>query len=66
MLEGIVVVFSTIRSVIISCAGITTFALAGLRAALLTSALGLLLGGVILRYLVANAFIGCIHHVYIV
>ena len=30
------------------------------------SVLGLLLGGVILRYLVAIAFIGCIHHVYVI
>ena len=66
VLEGIVVVFGAIRSVIISRAGITTFALAGLRAAPLTSALGFLLGGVILRYLVAIAFVWCIHHVYVI
>ena len=66
VLEGIVVVFGTIRSVIISCAGITTFAVAGLRAASLTPALGLLLGGVILRYLVAIAFFRGVHHIYVV
>ena len=63
MLEGIVVVFGAIRSVIISCAGITALAVAGLRAAPLTSALGLLLGGVILRCLVAIGFFGGVHHV---
>src|SRR4051812_26421942 len=63
--EGIIVIFDTVRSAIISCAGITAFALARLRAALLTSALGLLLGGVILRYPVAIAFFGCVHHIYI-
>ena len=51
---------------IISGAGITTFALAGLRAAPLTLALGLLLGGVILRRPVALAFFGCVHHVYVI
>ena len=66
VLEGIVVVFGAIRSVIISCASITALAVAGLRAVPLTSALGLLLGGVILRYLVAIAFIGCIPHVYVI
>ena len=66
MLEGIIAIFGTIRSAIISSAGITTFALAGLRAATLTTVLGLLLGGVILRCLVAIAFFGCVHHVYIV
>ena len=66
MLEGIVAIFGTIRSVIISCAGITTFSLAGLRAAPLTSVLGLLLGGVILHCLIAITFFGCVHHVYIV
>ena len=62
--EGIVAIFGTIRSVIISCAGITTFALAGLRAAPLTPALGLLLGGIILHCLIAIAFFGVVHHVY--
>ena len=66
MLEGIVVVFGTIRSVIISCASITALAMMGLRAASLTLALGLLLGGVILRCLVAIAFFGGVHHVYII
>ena len=45
VLEGIVVVFGAIRSVIISYAGITALAVVGLRAASLTLALGLLLGG---------------------
>ena len=58
MLEGIVVVFGAIRSVIISCASITALAMMGLRAASLTLALGLLLGGIILRRLIAIAFFG--------
>ena len=66
VLEGTVVVFGTIRSVIFSCAGITTFAVAGLRAAPLTSVLGLLLGGVILRCLVVIAFFRDVHHIYVV
>ena len=66
VLEGIVVVFGTIQSVIVSCAGITTFAMAGLRTVPLTLALGLLLGGVILRCLVAIAFFRGVHHVYVV
>ena len=66
VLEGIVVVFGTIQSVIVSCVGITTFAVAGLRVVPLTSALGLLLRGVIFRCLVAIAFFGGVHHVYII
>ena len=66
VLEGIVVVFGTIRSVITTCAGITTFVVAGLRAAPLTSVLGLLLGGVILRFLLAIGFFGGVHHIYII
>ena len=64
MLEGIVV-FGAFRNVIISCAGITALAMAGLRAAPLTLVLGLLLGGVILRCLVAIAFFGAVQHIYI-
>ena len=64
-LEGIVIVFSTIQSVIVSCAGIAAFAMAGLRAAPLTSVLGLLLGGIILRCFIAIAFFGGVHHLYI-
>ena len=60
------VVFGTVRGVVISCARITIFALAGLRAAPLTPALRLLPGGVILRCLIAIAFFGCVHHVYII
>ena len=63
-LEGIFVVLGTIRSVIVSCASIATFLMAGLRAAPLTSVLGLLLGGIILRCLVAIPFFGGVHHVY--
>ena len=62
MLEGIVVVFGAIRSVIISCAGITALVVAGLRAAPLTSALDTLLLDGILRndeFFVAEA-----HHVF--
>ena len=58
MLEGIIVVFGTIRSVIISCASIIALAVAGLRAESLTLVLGLLLGGVNLRCLIAIAFLG--------
>ena len=65
-LEGIIVVLGTIWSVIVSCAGIAAFAMARLRAAPLTSTLGLLLGGVILRCAVAIAFFGCVHHIYII
>ena len=65
-LEGIVVVFGTIRSVIASCVGIAAFAMAGLRAAPLTSVLGLLLGRIILRCLVAIPFFGGVHHVYVI
>ena len=57
-LEGIVVVFGTIRSVIVSCAGIAAFAVARLRAAPLTSVLGLLLGGIILCCLIAPPSLG--------
>ena len=42
------------------------FALAGLRASPLTSALGLLLGGVILRSLLAIPCFRGVHHVYVV
>ena len=63
-LEGIIVVFGTIRSVIVSCVGIAAFAMAGLRAAPLTSLLGLLLGGIILRCLIAIPLFGGVHHVY--
>ena len=63
-LEGIVVVFGIIRSVIVSCASIA--AMAGLRAEPLTPVLGLLLGGIILRCLIAIALSGGIHHVYII
>ena len=62
---NVVVVSSGVDwTVIFSCAVIAVFAMEGLRAAPLTSALGLLLGGVILRYPVAIAFIGCVHHIY--
>src|SRR3954469_7363678 len=47
LMEG--VFFGAIRSRIISCAGITVFALAGFRAAPLTSALGMFLRIVIPR-----------------
>ena len=65
-LEGIVFVFGTICGVIVSCAGIAAFAMAGLRAALLTSVLGFLLGGIILRCLIAIPFFGGVHHVYVI
>ena len=59
---GAVVVSSRVAWTII----ITIFAMAGLRAAPLTSALGLLLGGVILRCPIAISFFGGVHHVYII
>ena len=65
-LEGIVFVFGIICSVIVSYAGITVFAMAGLRAALMTLVLGLLLGGIILRCLIAIVFFGGVDHVYII
>ena len=65
-LEGIIFVFGTIRSVIVSCAGIAAFAMAGLRAAPLTPVLGLLLGGVILRCSIAISFFWGVHHVYVI
>ena len=65
-LEGIVFSFGTIRSVIVSCAGIAAFAMAGLRAASLTLVLGVLLGVIILCCLIAITFFGGVHHVYII
>src|SRR4051812_29788774 len=64
LLEG--VFFGAIQGSIISRAGITVFALAGFRAAPLTPALRLLLGGVILRCSVAIAFFWGVHHVYVI
>ena len=58
---GAFVIFSGVAWTIV----IAVFAMAGLRAAPLTSALGLLLGGVILRFLVDIGFIGCVHHVHV-
>ena len=60
------VVFGTIWGVIISGAGIFILAMAGFRAAPLTPALGLFLGGVILRYSFAVPILWDIHHVYVV
>ena len=57
-LEGIVFVFGTICSVIVSCAGIAASAMAGLRAAPMTPVLRLLLEGIILCCLIAIAFFG--------
>ena len=65
-LEGIVFVFGTIRSVIVSCAGTAAFAMAGPRAVPVAPVLRLLLGGIILRCLIAIAFFGGVHHVYII
>ena len=59
------VVFDTVRCIIISGAGIFILAVAGFRAAPLTLALGLFLGGVILRCSIAIPFFWCIHHVYV-
>src|SRR3954466_6438690 len=60
------VFFGAIRSIIISRAGITVFALAGFRAAPLTPALRLFLGGVIPRRSIAISFFWGIHHVYVI
>ena len=65
-LEGFVFVFGTVRGVIVSCAGIAAFAMAGLRAAPMTPVLRLLLEGIILCCLIAIAFFGGVHHVYII
>ena len=65
-LGGIVFVLGLIPSVIVSCAGIAIFAMARLRAAPMTPVLRLLLKGIILRCLVAIAFFGCVHHIYII
>ena len=63
---GAVVISSrVVWTIISSCAVIVVFAMVGLRAAPLTSALGLL-GGCILRCLFAIALSGCIHHVYVI
>src|SRR3954465_5948590 len=58
--------FGAIRSIIISRAGITVFALAGFRAAPLTLALGLFLGGVIPRCSIAISIFWSVHHIYVV
>ena len=64
VLEG--VVFRTFWGVIISGAGISILAVAGFRAAPLTPALGLFLGGVILRCSFAIPSLWDIHHVYVI
>ena len=60
------VVFGAIRCIIVSGAGILILAMAGFRAAPLTPALGLFLGGVILRYSFAVPILWGVHHVYVV
>ena len=60
------VVFGAIRCIIVSGAGILILAMAGFRAAPLTPALGLFLGGVIHRYSFAVPILWDIHHVYVV
>ena len=47
-------------------AGFAVLALAGFRAAPLTSVLELLLGGVILRFFLAIPCFGHVHHVYVI
>ena len=64
VLEG--VVFSTVRGVVVSRAGITVFVVAGFRAAPLTPALGLFLGGVVIRCSFAIPILWDIHHVYVI
>ena len=59
---GAVVVFSRVAWTII----IVVLAMAGLRAAPLTLVPGLLLRGIILHRLIAIAFFGGVHHVYII
>ena len=60
------VVFGTVRCIIISGAGIFILAVAGFRAAPLTPALGLFLGGVFLRCSLAIPILWDIHHVYVI
>ena len=65
-LIGVVFIFGTIRIVIISCAGITIFAMAGLGEAPMTPVPRLLLRGIIFRCLITIAFFGGVHHIYII
>ena len=60
------VVFGTVRCIVISGAGIFILAVAGFRAAPLTPALGLFLGGVILLCSFAIPILWDIHHVYVI
>src|SRR3954464_173213 len=60
------VFFGAIRGSIISRAGIIVFALAGFRAAPLTPALWLFLGGVIPRCSIAISIFWSINHVYVI
>ena len=60
------VTFGTVRCIIIFGAGIFILAVAGFRAAPLTPALGLFLGGVILRYSFVVPILWDIHHVYVI
>ena len=62
-LFGVVFIVGTVRIVFVSGAGI---ALAGLGAARATPMLCILLGGVILRCLIAIGFFRSAHHVYII
>ena len=61
----VVISFGVYRGTVISSTVVTVSAEAGFAAAPLTLALGLLLGGAILRCLFAVGFFGCIHHVYV-
>ena len=61
--------FGTIRSVIVSCAGVAVLAAARFRAAPLMPALWLCPGRLVLDWLflvLAVILFGCIHHVYVV
>ena len=60
------VFFGIIRGSIISRAGITVFSLAGFRAAPLTLALWLFLGGVIPHCSIAISIFWSIHHIYVI
>ena len=68
-LNGVFIVFGTVRSVIFSCAGVAVFAAARFRAAPLTPTLLLYLRRVILNWfflVIATILFWCIHHVYVV
>ena len=63
--HGVVVSFGVDRGIILSCAVVVVFTVAGFRAAP-SSLLWCLLEGIILRCIIAIAFFWCVHHIYII